>query len=382
MPSNKGAAMRNNILMCATVLILASCDSEVPAGPFFREPPSFHAVVGGGSLVLSGLGTATVDGVLAPGEWDGAASSAVLANVPANDGGGTTPATLFVMNDGTNLYLGVKVVRTQLNTGNLGFGLDQVAFEFDNDHDEGPPEEGDDILLLSPGLSILGVSAFFDEVRTTRPPCPVGVGLCGFLDIQLDAPGTNDGAGAATNNGSFSFFEMAHPLDSGDDLNDFSLAPGSTVGFTLLVNLWSLTPFCTSECSASTPFPSSGGRGDIVIASPVLTIPIDIEPGSFPNSINPGSQGRIPVAILTTDTFDGATVDPTTARFGRNGTEAAPVQSALEDVDGDGDIDRILHFKTQDTGIQCGDTVASLTGHSLGGQAIGGSDSVNTVGCK
>jgi len=33
-------------------------------------------------------------------------------------------------------------------------------------------------------------------------------------------------------------------------------------------------------------------------------------------------------------------------------------------------------------GIQCGDTSASLTGQSFGGQAIGGSDSVNTVGCR
>lgn len=374
--------MRNSILTCATLLVLTSCDGEIPAGPFVRELPSFHTVVGGGPLGLSGLGTATIDGVLAPGEWDGAAASAFLANVPANDGGGTTPATLLVMNDDANLYLGVKVLRTQLNTGDFGFGLDQAVFEFDNNHDEGPPEEGDDILVLTPGVNILGVSAFFDEVRTTRPPCPQGVGLCGFLDIQLDVPGTNDGAGAATNNGSFSFFEMSHPLDSGDDLNDFSLTPGSTVGFTLLVNLSSLVPFCTSECSASTPLPSSGGRGDIVIASPVLNVPIDIHPGSFPNTINPGSRGRIPVAILTTDTFEATTVDPTTVRFGGNGTEAAPVQSALEDVDGDGDIDRIFHFETQDTGIQCADTFASLTGRSLGGQAIGGSDSLSTVGCK
>jgi hypothetical protein len=53
----------------------------------------------------------------------------------------------------------------------------------------------------------------------------------------------------------------------------------------------------------------------------------------------------IPVAILTTETFNASTVNPTTIHFGATGTEAAPVQSDLEDVDGDGDID-ILHFKT------------------------------------
>lgn len=119
-----------------------------------------------------------------------------------------------------------------------------------------------------------------------------------------------------------------------------------------------------------------------------ITVIIDIKPGSFPNSINPKSKGVIPVAILTTDAsdntnpFDASSVDVKTVRFGKTGTEAAPIQSALEDVDGDGDLDRILHFKTQDTGIQCGDTSASLTGVTLDGQTIKSSDSINTVGCK
>jgi len=88
------------------------------------------------------------------------------------------------------------------------------------------------------------------------------------------------------------------------------------------------------------------------------------------------------VAILTTDSFDATTVDPTTVLFGPTGTEAAAVHSALEDVDGDGDIDLILHFNTQATGIQCGGTSASLTGETLSGQMIEGSDSVKTAGCK
>ena len=90
----------------------------------------------------------------------------------------------------------------------------------------------------------------------------------------------------------------------------------------------------------------------------------------------------IPVVILTTETFDATTVNPTTVRFGATGTEAASLQSALEDVDGDGNIDLILHFKTQDTGIQCGKTSASLTGQTFNGRAIEGSNSIVTVGCR
>jgi hypothetical protein len=114
----------------------------------------------------------------------------------------------------------------------------------------------------------------------------------------------------------------------------------------------------------------------------VKEVTIDIKPGSFPNSINPENKGVTPVAILTTGGFDAANVDPTTVRFGANGTEAAPAHSALEDVDNDGDLDLILQFSTQSTGILCGATSASLTGTTLSGQQIKGTDSVNTVGCK
>ena len=90
----------------------------------------------------------------------------------------------------------------------------------------------------------------------------------------------------------------------------------------------------------------------------------------------------IPVAILTTDTFDATTVDSTTVRFGATGTEAVPVQSAFEDVDGDSDTDMILHFNARETGIVCGDTSIILTGETFSGQAIQGSHSIQTVGCK
>lgn len=125
-----------------------------------------------------------------------------------------------------------------------------------------------------------------------------------------------------------------------------------------------------------------GPFGITVVGEIVIPVAIDIKPGSFPNSINPKSKGVIPVAILTTGTFDATTVDSTAVFFGKTGTEVAPVHSALEDVDGDGDTDMILHFNTHGTGIVCGDTSASLTGKTLDKRAIEGSDSISTVGCK
>jgi hypothetical protein len=54
----------------------------------------------------------------------------------------------------------------------------------------------------------------------------------------------------------------------------------------------------------------------------------------------------------------------------------------FEDVDGDGDLDLVLHFRMQATGIVCGQISASLTGETLDGQAIEGVDSIRMVGCR
>jgi len=113
-----------------------------------------------------------------------------------------------------------------------------------------------------------------------------------------------------------------------------------------------------------------------------LSVTVDIKPDSYPNSINPRSRGVIPVAILGTDTFDVADVDVTTLAFGPGGAPIAHLNGHVQDVNHDGVMDLMLHFRTQDTGITCGDESATLTGATLDGQPLEGSDSVNTVGCR
>ena len=54
--------------------------------------------------------------------------------------------------------------------------------------------------------------------------------------------------------------------------------------------------------------------------------------------------------------FDATTVNVSTVRFGATGTEAVPINVALRDVDGDGDLDMVLRFQILDTGIKCGDS--------------------------
>jgi hypothetical protein len=102
---------------------------------------------------------------------------------------------------------------------------------------------------------------------------------------------------------------------------------------------------------------------------------IDIKPGSDPNSINLKSKGVVPVAVLTTDDFDASTVDPVTVVF----AGASPLRWTMEDVDGDGDMDLLFHFKTQELNLTETSTEATLTGSTFGGQPIEGTDTVNIV---
>lgn len=116
----------------------------------------------------------------------------------------------------------------------------------------------------------------------------------------------------------------------------------------------------------------------------VQSVEIEVRPRdpADPDRVRPSSTGEIPVAILSGNGFDARTVDATSVRFGHAGTEAAPVHVAIRDVDGDGDLDMVLRFNVQDTGILCGDAAAYLTGKTNGGQSIKGSDDIQTKGCK
>ena len=118
--------------------------------------------------------------------------------------------------------------------------------------------------------------------------------------------------------------------------------------------------------------------------SDVIEVSIDIKPGSDPNPVNQGSNGVIPVAILTTDTFDASIVDPGSVTLA--GAEVAvrgksdKLMARLEDVDGDGDDDLLLQVDTQSDGAAVWETgPVNLLGKTYDGQAIEGTDDVVIV---
>lgn len=100
-----------------------------------------------------------------------------------------------------------------------------------------------------------------------------------------------------------------------------------------------------------------------------------------------GARGVIPVAVYSTRVddgddadFDASTIDAASVAFGPGG--AAPAHGGhFADLDGDGDIDAMFHFRVGASGVACGDTEAVLTGATTDGQAFTGADAIRVVGC-
>lgn len=111
-----------------------------------------------------------------------------------------------------------------------------------------------------------------------------------------------------------------------------------------------------------------------------LVVAIDVKPCSDPNSINLRSNGVVPVAILTTDSFDATTVDPVTVEF----AGAAPLRWTMEDVGSDcgandGDQDLLFFFKTRELDLDGSSTAAELTGETFDGMPVWAYDTVKIV---
>jgi hypothetical protein len=113
---------------------------------------------------------------------------------------------------------------------------------------------------------------------------------------------------------------------------------------------------------------------------PVVSVEIDIRPGSDPNSVDPSLEGDLPVAILGSDTFVVSEVGVMTLAFGPGGAPFGPSRGPhFEDSNGDSFTDLMVHFRIEQTGIAFGDMEACVTGERLDGTPFEGCDAVRTV---
>ena len=119
------------------------------------------------------------------------------------------------------------------------------------------------------------------------------------------------------------------------------------------------------------------GPGDAGVA-----ISIDIKPGSSDNSINLGSTGALPVALLSTASFDATSVDPLTVTLANAAARIkgkGQPQASIQDVNGDSRNDLLVHIDTSALVLTSSSVGATLRGMTHSGVAVMGSDRVRVV---
>ncbi len=107
-------------------------------------------------------------------------------------------------------------------------------------------------------------------------------------------------------------------------------------------------------------------------------IPVDVMPGSDVNPVMLSSKGVTPVAFLTTPSFDATTLDRSTITAGPEGAAPQGSTPRVSDVDGDGDLDLVLHFTTQELGLDNDDTQLCVKGTLPDGETFTACDVART----
>ncbi len=114
----------------------------------------------------------------------------------------------------------------------------------------------------------------------------------------------------------------------------------------------------------------------------LIPVQIDIRPGSDQNPINLGSKGVVTAVVFGSQDFDVMDIVADTVKLA-NASIAARKNGTLmmdyQDVNGDGNVDLVAKFRTQDLGLSANDTSAVLTGKTVNGDTAQGSDSVRIV---
>jgi hypothetical protein len=140
------------------------------------------------------------------------------------------------------------------------------------------------------------------------------------------------------------------------------------------------------ECRVT---PSDGiDRGDTVttlcgdLDPTCIRVTIDVV-----SSIKTGKRGVVPVVVFGSEDLDVEDLDVDSLRFGPDGaatahdlTDPSTWNEHLDDVNRDGFMDLMTHYRADESGIAPGDESADLVGLILGGRPLKGNGSIKTVG--
>jgi uncharacterized repeat protein (TIGR01451 family) len=116
------------------------------------------------------------------------------------------------------------------------------------------------------------------------------------------------------------------------------------------------------------------------VASADVPMPFDIKPKDLDNRVNLRAQGVLPVAILGGPGYDVTEIAWSSLRFGPG--DAAPAHGPaghVEDVNGDGEPDLVVHFPIQASALIAAESQACVTGRFADGRSFSGCDFYEVV---
>ncbi len=271
--------------------------------------------------------------------------------------------------------LGLGLINNQIETMNLGSAN---LPSLDTFNIAGNPLAS--VLLADAALSQTSFNTLMDGGHLTYTGIAELPGV-----LNMDMSGVN-----------FAGIPDLSAMYSADDLEQLSLAGATNLGGTqvvpLTVELDSLNwldvtgpwgSFDAGTQSSLNAWDAVEGN-TLVFSEPSTAVSIDIKPGSDSNSINLGSNGNIPVAILGTDTFDVTTVILTSIMLADAGVmergKKGDLMASFEDINLDGLLDLLIHIDIQGLVLGDDDVVAHLTGETIDGLSISGTDAIRLVG--
>jgi hypothetical protein len=256
-------------------------------------------------------------------------------------------------------------------------GVDTAPLVYSNDFAQGSTsgtivERGDQTVLVADAPDPLGVKI---EASASGGPTPAQVSVCGGAAFTFDA-----GDVAFVTCGSVEITVVQGTVEI-----VFTATNGTQVVTSL--NKGSGIAFEPETCTITAPATNVYDvvvivdGGEIILApgeSKVLAeVDIDIYPNRTPNMVYLSKNYTISVVVFGSTSFNVTSLNSSTVRFGRTGTEAAPVRApTIRDMNADGSPDAMYGFLTFNCVFKLGDTEGVLTGKTTPGIDVIGRDSV------
>jgi hypothetical protein len=119
-----------------------------------------------------------------------------------------------------------------------------------------------------------------------------------------------------------------------------------------------------------------------------IGVEIIVNPSGNTGAINVRSDAPISIAILSSSMatgaaadFDATQVDPGSIKFGPLGVSPAAENTTVEDINGDGLMDLVVRFSTQDTALSCSNSAVTLEGETFDGRPFVATTAITPFGC-